>query len=1293
MQTKTTSDYNNYLIIAIFVILFAVSPFSQVFMINSGHNIAQNNVSSKDELLFDEKFIDPNLDDVLQDTIFSQIPFEDVIVTSDSSIPVISKELKSLVANFNGIILDELEELSSYRIILPKESLKLFHETLKDSYQLNYHLPYSLHSFPNDPYYPLQWHLKNSGLPAAWNKTLGDNSNASVLIGIIDTGVDYNHEDLINNYLPLGKDWFRNDSDPYYELNHGVHVAGIIAGEINNNKGIAGVGNIKFFMEKVFGDSSITGDWYLAQGIISAVNNGANITSSSWGGVYSTVVHDAFKYASSKGVINIAAAGNDNSNIPGYPAALPETISASALTQLDTKADFSNWGSTIDLSAGGVNIYSTLPNNAYGVKSGTSMSTPIVSGIIGLMMSYYGDFINNESISTLLPSIVDDLGSPGKDDYFGWGKINATIALMLSIPPVIDNISFTESLIIDNDQFMNFSVKDLYQNPLNISIDLLGNNSYVDTIESFNNTHQEHFSVLLNVSTLLDGLNYSLQIFATNGVFSSSKFTQTFSIDKDKHLITNITIINPLANSINSEELNISWIIDDLDGPPHFTTVSLLWDTNEQIIGTTTNYSLIVPISSYPNRSDYQIKLNSTDLFSSYNRVSSPFTITNPPFIPEMMLFYPALTNTTILSGVVDISWEQHDRNGDLLNTTLTIVDTTTLQEYFIATNLSQSLEVYSWDTLLVPDGNYSFRFLISDGYFTTDYSTIDFSIDNPHIPQIDILTPTNDNLFSKGLLNITWNIVDEDADNISGTLEYRLVTNPFDWKILTSNISTNFFLWDTGKLSVPNGSITQLRLNITDNMHQVIYESDFITLITPLRPVMTILSPIILPEETVTEISGIIEFSWESEDPNNDLLTHTLWFQDVNSTQWIKILTLEENTVTQDSPVLVNWNSSAIVDHQVLFRLNTTDGYFSVTTDIGLFNIIRVFRPIVTLTTKGDSFFGEIPFSISIIDNDTENFVVDEYYQLDGSDEWIQYNTSAITHTNPYSLENFFVNHTFVNSIITNNIRLKIVIYDFAFLTEIYSPVIHFNLNTAPTIISQISDQLTVYHDSHDISIKINDVDNQDIEVELVLKKLYTNESLYSEKIINKSNSWIVFDVDWYDFENEEYLLVFILTDIFSPTLTHLNKSNTLRGPDLLLAIPRISIYPDPNSHIEFSNVNTVKISFLIENPVNLDLTSSLQLTSLDLDSDLLYSDIDFTLNISRIDIWSEIYQFQLDFGSLKSGEYLLSVILRSDYGEYYYSLSFSLHRSTVNFISFMNILIIFIVIILVRSKIFIEK
>ncbi len=324
---------------------------------------------------------------------------------------------------------------------------------------------------PNDPSFVNLWGLNNTGqtggtsdadinAPEAWDITTGD---TTIIVGVIDSGIDYTHPDLSanmwrnpqeipdngiddddNGYIDdyYGYDFVNKDSNPMDDHFHGTHVAGTIGAVANNKVGIAGVAwNVKIIALKYL-DASGRGNTADALSAIEyAVKMGVRITNNSWGSTsYSQALYDAIAAAGNAGVLFVAAAGNDavdNDLAPHYPASydLPNIISVAATNHDDDLSSFSNWGfNSVDLAAPGSNIFSTLPGGGYGEKSGTSMAAPHVSGALVLIWSAFPAFTPTEVKRQLIAS-VDRIAALSEKSASS-GRLNAYNAVAGdNIPP------------------------------------------------------------------------------------------------------------------------------------------------------------------------------------------------------------------------------------------------------------------------------------------------------------------------------------------------------------------------------------------------------------------------------------------------------------------------------------------------------------------------------------------------------------------------------------------------------------------------------------------------------------------------------------------------------------------------------------------------------------------------------------------------------------------------------------------------------------------------------------------
>lgn len=272
----------------------------------------------------------------------------------------------------------------------------------------------------NDPGFTTQWHLAKIQAPAAWDLQTG---SEQLRVAVIDSGVNASHPD-VGRVLP-GYDFVNNDADASDDNGHGTAVAGCISPATNNNLGIAGLSwNTAVLPVKVLGATGSGSYSAIANGITYSADWGARIINLSLGGTSnSTTLQNAVNYAWNKGCVIVAAAGNNGNNTAFYPAACNHVVAVSATRSNDTLTSWSNYGTYVDLSAPGENIWTLDNGSSYKYINGTSFSSPIVAGVLALMASS-GTLSNAELVDLLLAN-ADDIGTAGYDVYYGHGRVNA----------------------------------------------------------------------------------------------------------------------------------------------------------------------------------------------------------------------------------------------------------------------------------------------------------------------------------------------------------------------------------------------------------------------------------------------------------------------------------------------------------------------------------------------------------------------------------------------------------------------------------------------------------------------------------------------------------------------------------------------------------------------------------------------------------------------------------------------------------------------------------------------------
>src|SRR5690554_2377604 len=285
---------------------------------------------------------------------------------------------------------------------------------------------------PNDPYFgnQYQYGLIKIQAEAAWDISTG---SSSIIVAVTDDAINVDHPDL-KNMIVGGYDAPTQGSNPRpcgsNNGLHGSHVSGTVGAETNNNTGVASIGYGVSIMPVKIGNcsGSLTHGY---EGVVYAANNGAHVINMSWGGPGAsqygqTVITNAWN----KGAILVAASGNDNVSSKFYPAGYDNVVTVSSTDKNDRKSSFSNYGNWIDISAPGSDIYSTNAGSGYQSLSGTSMASPLVSGLVGLMRSYAPSATPAQIVSCLYSS-ADDISSqnPNYNGMLGSGRINALKAL------------------------------------------------------------------------------------------------------------------------------------------------------------------------------------------------------------------------------------------------------------------------------------------------------------------------------------------------------------------------------------------------------------------------------------------------------------------------------------------------------------------------------------------------------------------------------------------------------------------------------------------------------------------------------------------------------------------------------------------------------------------------------------------------------------------------------------------------------------------------------------------------
>ncbi len=338
-------------------------------------------------------------------------------------------------------------------------------------------------ALPSDPRFDDQFHLRNTGQTGgtadadidadeAWDVNAG---SSFVVVGVLDSGTDIDHVDLVDNLWKNsgetpgnnqdddgngfvddydGWDFEGNDGNPRSTNGHGTQVGGIVAARTDNGTGVSGIAGglgatpgARLMIVKV-GTAGPLGS-ILDDAIIYAADNGADIITMSLSVGQTTAINDALDYAyNTKGVFIDCASGNGYGSTVSYPSSNPNVMAVGATDHNDNRAAYSNYGSNLEVVAPGSSILSTGLNDTYVTGSGTSFAAPCVAGVAALIKSRNGSRTNDQ-IRQTLKDTADDVGSAGYDLQTGYGRINARAALDATPP--------ADCIDGDGDGFFPFS--------------------------------------------------------------------------------------------------------------------------------------------------------------------------------------------------------------------------------------------------------------------------------------------------------------------------------------------------------------------------------------------------------------------------------------------------------------------------------------------------------------------------------------------------------------------------------------------------------------------------------------------------------------------------------------------------------------------------------------------------------------------------------------------------------------------------------------------------------------------
>ncbi len=460
---------------------------------------------------------------------------------------------------------------------------------ISKAFDVEYAEPRYIHTptdSPNDSLMVFQSNLAKISAGKAWDITKG---NSSIIIGIVDTGIDWKHPDLaahIVKGIDLGGLNGTPDDDPsedaapanykIYQPYHGTHVAGIASGVTNNRIGIASIGyNCSLMPVKVSRNDVRDSDrgtplvYYGFDGIKYAADHGAKIINCSWGGyAYSHYEQDVIDYVTAKGSLVVAAQGNDGKTTAFYPADYKNVLSVGWCDSDDKKNISANYGNEVDVMAPGTFIISTWPkeannnNNDYNIINGSSMATPLVSGLAGLVASRFPNY-TPQQIAEQIRVTADDIysvnNSADLNFQLGKGRINAYRA--------VTETNSVSVRVTDVNFINNGSVIYLTGDEITASLTLT---NYLKPVNGLNITINSSDSFIQLTQSSLNNISLDSNQSSANKAFFKFKILQGAPLDYDVKFLLKFNAgsysdfqwislrINPTYANHNSNKVTMS---------------------------------------------------------------------------------------------------------------------------------------------------------------------------------------------------------------------------------------------------------------------------------------------------------------------------------------------------------------------------------------------------------------------------------------------------------------------------------------------------------------------------------------------------------------------------------------------------------------------------------------------------------------------------------------------------------------------------------------------------------------
>ncbi|MBU1936879.1 S8 family serine peptidase, partial [bacterium] len=529
---------------------------------------------------------------------------------------------------------------------------------------------------PNDPSWSNQWYIRNTAgdhdidTYEGWNIERG---NSNVLLGIVDTGVQYSHPDLTarmwrnmdevngtpgydddyNGFVDdtVGWDWVTGisgcaasedcsgeDADPKDYNGHGTHCSGIAAAHTNNGIGVAGIagGGGTYTGARIMalraGWESYTGYGYVAMdfcasGIDYAVDKGVCAINCSWGSSNSGGIGTAVSAAISAGIVVSVAAGNDNSSTPDYLGSRGDCIDVGGTNSSDNKYSGSNYGSWVDVSAPAQDIYSTYSNhytNTYAYLTGTSMASPCVVGEAGLLKSLYPSWDRDEIQPAIINNVDAIWDGTSWEGLMGTGRINVNMALLSSGSITLTAPNGGETWYVDDSEYITWTSSN-YSGTIDISIMRNYPGGFWDTIIDDTPDDGSYLWTVTGFTTT----NARIRVMSSGGGIGDTS-NANFTIDEIVTPTITVTVPNGGETWFTDTNEDITWTSENVTGDVKIELDRDYPDSWETLYASTANDGVQSWTVTGSISSDARIRVSSVDQPTVNDISNADFTIAEP---------------------------------------------------------------------------------------------------------------------------------------------------------------------------------------------------------------------------------------------------------------------------------------------------------------------------------------------------------------------------------------------------------------------------------------------------------------------------------------------------------------------------------------------------------------------------------------------------------------------------------------------------------------------------------------